>query len=174
MLILFILLGKNKKQKLDQGLINRKNNLKTQSSQICKKRICQKILVILHEKVEYSLMHLKLSKMRMPSTVGCQNLAGILIVAALLETTLGTMYRAIPVDTTYEIIQSFSVWSLVHCVASCEIQDGCSVVAYNKVSNSCNSLKRGSVSWTTPSKTVYVSPEGKYCTFPACYFWKDP
>ena len=107
-----------------------------------------------------------------------QRFWGLSALAALhiLKPTLGILYSAIAVDDTYETIQLYVVDSLVHCVASCEIQDGCSVVAYDKASNTCNNVKRDSVTLSNPTKTVYVPAETKSKAglyFNACYLYNN-
>ena len=105
--------------------------------------------------------------MRWSLVISRHHFSGFIVTAVfyLLEPTLGVLYSALAVDATYETIQSFAVRSLVHCVVSCDINSSCSAVAYDKFDRSCESVRRDSVSWTNPTKSIYVSTENKSKTY---------
>ena len=73
------------------------------------------------------------------------------------EGLLNTWYKAMEVDSTVHVIETLPTsYSLVECAGHCNIKNSCTVMEFEKLTNSCTSLDRQSLTLSNPSKRVYV------------------
>ena len=49
--------------------------------------------------------------------------------------------------------------NLAQCLAYCKVKAGCNAAEYDRNTGTCISVRRGSISWSVPSKKVYIDME---------------
>ena len=82
----------------------------------------------------------------------------ILLFIIQSDALISTWYKSDVVDDSAVVSEVLpQSFSLVECAAYCSVQNSCTVVEYDKATQACNSLDRGSITWTNPTRSVYIN-----------------
>lgn len=65
-------------------------------------------------------------------------------------------FAPLAVDETFTASEVFPSNSLLECAALCQVNINCTVMYFNSADKTCSSIKRDSVTWDNPTKTIFV------------------
>ena len=81
-------------------------------------------------------------------------------------------FKPLLVDETFAALEVLPSATLLECAAVCRATANCTVTYFNPVDETCSIIKRDSVTWDNPTKTIFVKTgsESREKTIAVCFF----